>query len=720
MGIVMTKNISSFDDDFLKSCAELVVTTSDAPIPERSLDESEDINERELRILLDTSTNQWTCTPDESLFWSTNNVIGTLPPGLYKCVYTDKTGHSFQKLIVSTDDLISVPDTAGAKVISEIEKFWTLKDDFKKRGFLHKRGVLMFGEPGCHAKDTEILMFDGSVKKVQDIEIGEYLMGPDSACREVLKTCTGNEKMYKITPTKGDSFVVNENHVLSLCSTNKPFRQGTIIDITVKDFINQSYTFKTRMKLFRTGVEFKDTNTELLVPPYILGLWLGDGTTAKAGLTTMDTEIIDEWSNWLLAVGCDRVYEYKRRVDSRCVTLTGVSYNTGRGKPTNYRNNPANRLLHEIGVLNNKHIPLEYLTGSRKDRLELLAGLIDTDGYGQRGVYDFISKSSELANGVVFLARSLGLAAYIHGYKKQCEYLGIIREGNYWRVSISGDCSTVPVKLERKKLKPRTQIKNHLVTGFTVELYNETDEYYGFSVDKDNRYLMGDFTVTHNSGKTASIQLLVAKIISEGGIAIYADDPGNLTSCLQMLRRLEPKRRVIVILEDFETLTDRQERENEWLSVLDGEAQIDDVVFLATTNYIDNLDKRFTDRPSRFDVIVPVPMPGAKARALFIMSKEKSLSHEEVIDWTERSVGFSYAHLKELIISVKCLGNDIEFTIDRLRNMQRRKSGDVDLSYDPDGENGSKRSAGFLQDESSKPKTDERIDWDEIFPSTDK
>jgi len=189
-----------------------------------------------------------------------------------------------------------------------------------------------------------------------------------------------------------------------------------------------------------------------------------------------------------------------------------------------------------------------------------------------------------------------------------------------------------------------------------------------------------------------------------------------LTGCLQMLRRLEPTRRVIVILEDFETLTDRQGRENEWLSVLDGESQIDDVVFLATTNYIETLDKRFTDRPSRFDIVVPVPMPGAQARAAYIINKEKSLTPEEVKAWTERSVGFSFAHLKEMIIAVKCLGNDLDETVERLRNMQRRKANSSELAFDPDGVNGERQGPGFLSTEPTESKTNEEIDWDEIFP----
>jgi len=190
------------------------------------------------------------------------------------------------------------------------------------------------------------------------------------------------------------------------------------------------------------------------------------------------------------------------------------------------------------------------------------------------------------------------------------------------------------------------------------------------------------------SGKTCTIQVLVQMLIKNGGIAIYAEDPSLLSACLQMIRRIEPKRPMIVVLEDFDTLTDRDRRENTWLSVLDGEAQIENVVFLATTNYIDQLDKRFVDRPSRFDLIVPVPMPTAKARAAYLYKKEPSLSRDELYEWTMASEGFSIAHLKELILSVKCYGKSLEDTVDRLRSQKKREYRQDDLERQAKGSKG--------------------------------
>lgn len=190
------------------------------------------------------------------------------------------------------------------------------------------------------------------------------------------------------------------------------------------------------------------------------------------------------------------------------------------------------------------------------------------------------------------------------------------------------------------------------------------------------------------SGKTCTIQILVQMLMKAGGIAIYAEDPQILSNCLQLLRRIEPDRPVIVILEDFDTLTERDRRENNWLAVLDGEAQINNVVFLATTNYIEQLDKRLVDRPSRFDVIMPVPMPTAKARAAYIRYKEPELTNDELFEWVQASAGYSIAHIKEMILSVLCYGKTLDETCAALNKQRNRDFSNKSLEDEAKGSGG--------------------------------
>lgn len=196
------------------------------------------------------------------------------------------------------------------------------------------------------------------------------------------------------------------------------------------------------------------------------------------------------------------------------------------------------------------------------------------------------------------------------------------------------------------------------------------------------------------SGKTSAIQRLISSVIERGGIAVYADKPYTLSACLQMIRRIEPELPIVVVLEDFENLTYHNESVSEWLSVLDGESRVDNVVYLATTNYIERIDKRFKDRPSRFDVVLPIPMPNDESRRLFLKTKEPSLTEPELDNWVSKTKGMSIAHLKELIISVKCYGKPLDVAVKRLRDMQRRNDDNDDLRHNPDNPDGQK--LGFV------------------------
>jgi hypothetical protein len=154
--------------------------------------------------------------------------------------------------------------------------------------------------------------------------------------------------------------------------------------------------------------------------------------------------------------------------------------------------------LKEHNLINNKHVPDSFKINSRHVRLQVLAGLIDTDGYLINNVYEITQKSKQLADDLVFLARSVGLATRTVLVEKACMYKGERRAGLYYRTYISGDIDMIPVKILRKTAQPRTQIKDVLRYGITVTPLGE-DDYYGFMIDGNHRYVLGDFTVTHNT-----------------------------------------------------------------------------------------------------------------------------------------------------------------------------------------------------------------------------
>lgn len=156
------------------------------------------------------------------------------------------------------------------------------------------------------------------------------------------------------------------------------------------------------------------------------------------------------------------------------------------------------------------------------------------------------------------------------------------------------------------------------------------------------------------SGKTTTLQLLIKMIVAEcGGVAVLIEHPQAAVNCLQMLRAIEPERQIIGILEDIDALVERY-GESEYLALLDGESQVDNVVYVATTNYPERLDRRFVDRPSRFDTVRYIGMPSPAARSAYFKAKAPYLSEPDHAEFVLASDGYSVAHMRELVILTQC------------------------------------------------------------------
>jgi hypothetical protein len=323
--------------------------------------------------------------------------------------------------------------------------------------YLH---TMIMGPPGhgkCLGKNTPVIMYDGSIKMVQNIKVGDAIMGDDSSPRKILSTCTGKETMYKIHQSYGDDYIVNESHILSLKLIKNPkikykektieviwftkeqknkkiFRYSlfnkaksflktlpkeSIIDINVTEYINKSNEWKKAYKGFKVRLDFIEQNVEL--DPYILGLWLGGN----------DKQIVNN---------CD--------------------------------------------LIENKHIPNIYKINSTRVRLCLLSGILDAKRYLYNN--QIIEKSKKLANGILFLIRSLGFYAIM---KKIKDYYIIILKKN------QTDQLVYEIKVEKLDI----------------------DDYYGFEIDGNHRFLLGAFTVTHNT----NVARIIGKLYQEMGILSF-------------------------------------------------------------------------------------------------------------------------------------------------------------------------------------------------------
>jgi hypothetical protein len=421
---------------------------------------------------------------------------GSFPAGFLHAVQSElsRRGHTVQ--IVRKP----LPGPLGASLPVDWEERYDYQPDTVRRLLRHGAMIARVATGGgkCLGRDTPVLMLDGTIKAVQDVKVGDLLMGPDSKPRTVLSTTSGVSQLYRVVPTKGDPYVVNDAHILSLKTTSRGYRgrkrdgakypKGEIVNVNVEDFLTETKTFRHTHKGWRTGVDFPSA-ASLTVDPYFLGLLLGDGSIGgMVSLTTADPEMVVEAERQAAYWGIE-VKGYKKDSSASVYHLT-----SGR---TGGKANPLMTALREMGLgAGEKFIPLPYRTASRAERLELLAGIIDTDGYYDGKCMYVTLKSERLLDDTIFLARSLGFAAYKKAVKKRCHNNGKV--GTYFATVISGDLEKIPVRLERRKAKPRQQKKDHLVTGLTIEAIGE-GEYFGFEIDGDRLFMLGDFTVTHNT-----------------------------------------------------------------------------------------------------------------------------------------------------------------------------------------------------------------------------
>lgn len=279
-------------------------------------------------------------------------------------------------------------------------------------------------------------------------------------------------------------------------------------------------------KLFRSGaIQQFDGNdgSKITIDPYFVGVLLGDGDTAHSSIniTTMDDEIVtviqeqaEKYSATLRTEPAGKAKTYIFRSG-----LVGCKAHGG-----------LNDELKALGMYGKtagtKSVPSYYKTLPIQQRLQVIAGLIDTDGclYGNSG-YDYVSKSEALANDLAFMCRSVGLAAYVKQTVKTAQNDFV---GTYWRVSISGECSMIPCRVERRIAGQRKQKKDVLRTGVKSIEPVGIGQYNGFTVDGDNLYLIGDFTVTHNCGKTITFAEIARRAAMHGGRTLVLAHRGEL------------------------------------------------------------------------------------------------------------------------------------------------------------------------------------------------
>lgn len=368
-----------------------------------------------------------------------------------------------------------------------------------------KKPGIIVAPCGCHAKGYGILMYDGTIKKVEDIVVGDRVMGDDGTPRTVLELHNGIDDMYEIRPLKGKPFIVNKGHIMSMYRLKDKRKDGpSIEEASIGEYIKFAPYHKTILKLRRpNGFDFEESKKNMPLDPYFLGLCLGDGSiTPSLSITTQRQEIVEYLYSFVKQYNMYIRVAEKKGTNNKSKSYF-LSKGCGRG------GNPIINAIKDIGLYNrksgDKFIPIQYLTSNKENRYKLLAGFLDTDAYYNKSGkgYEYCSKSETMMKQFVLLCRSLGLLC--SGYS--CKLVDGVK---YYRTGIYGNLENIPVRVGIRKGANRIINKNPYVVGFKVE-YVGKGEYYGFTTDGNHLYLDEQCFIHHNSGKS----LIISKIAHE-------------------------------------------------------------------------------------------------------------------------------------------------------------------------------------------------------------
>ncbi len=448
---------------------------------------------------------------------------------------------------VSEDNMRKGVDTMQdlmVKAIKELEEKKHQKDgltgvpcgfsalDRVTGGWQNSDLVIIAARPGmgkCVGIDTLILMFDGTLRKVQDVRVGDQLMGDDSTPRRVLSLARGRENMYWVRQNKGDDYRVNESHILSLKRSRNegPHRHGDVLNIEVREWLKKGPKFKSNYKGYKVPIELPEKSVP--IDPYFLGVWLGDGNSGNCRITGQDPEIINYLRDYADELGMQLTTGPENILGAGRCNSYGITRGRQGGSVAEYS---VQDELRQLGVLNNKHIPQSYLLNSTEYRLRLLAGLIDTDGHLDpvSNGYEITQKNEALARQIKFLGDSLGFRTSL--IKKRAVITSIGYESEVWRVRLYGDIERVPVRVARKKALPWASGVDWRQTGISVE-FDREDDYYGFTLDGNHLFLLADCTVTHNTAFVVSA-MRNAAVDFKKAVAIFSLE----MSSLQLVNRL--------------------------------------------------------------------------------------------------------------------------------------------------------------------------------------
>lgn len=351
-----------------------------------------------------------------------------------------------------------------------------------------------------YATFTEALALDTPVPTptgwttMGKIQVGDPVLGADGLAATVIKATDvqHDRACYLVTFKDGTSVVASDGHQWLTRITGQPHKHTIARVRTTQEMLDDG----RRMSIPVAPPVKLDEVTNLPIEPYMLGFWLGDGTSKSATITVGDQDALETVTK-IESLG----YTTSRQKSAKTAHTYGVSvegagkgkWREGSGYPTSLQG-----LLRKHNLLQNKHIPAEYKRASFDQRVELLQGLMDSDGCATKAGYCFFAQTSkQLTDDVAELLRSLGQIITV-----KFEKCARSRAGGFYRVGFQARWGLQPFALKRKvdRVVPRGHTDGWMAVT-SIEPFPSVPVRCIAVDSNDHLFLAGEgWHVTHNSG----------------------------------------------------------------------------------------------------------------------------------------------------------------------------------------------------------------------------
>lgn len=386
---------------------------------------------------------------------------------------------------------------------------WLVTNEIE-RAHNEKKGLVILGirRFAKALRNDELLYTPNGEIEIGNVKIGDSIYGADGKLTNVTGVFPqGKIPIYKMLLEDGREIFCCENHIWRVFDKRNKKSEGRLKDLSIKQLL-PIYKNKRVHNGYKDGrtriveechfaipnnfpVEYEEKS--LLIDPYYLGLWLGDGSSRRPGITSVDNEIIDYVHTYAKSLSL----EVRTDKDEYIITSGKAGGRSDKNLIVNY--------LKYYNLILNKHIPIDYLTSSLEQRLELLKGLMDTDGsVYKNGTIDFTTTNERLAEDFYKLCRSLGInlskTKFIPKlYGKAC--------GEGWRFTLFTEIPIFKLKRKLANYKIGNPGKQFKINYTSIRDISLVDEDYATCITVDNEdklFLTTNFTTTHNSVLEAS------------------------------------------------------------------------------------------------------------------------------------------------------------------------------------------------------------------------